>query len=83
MLAIYITAQNDRNGNPRRGWIIVDDSGVTVDFVDEGYSGREALAAAGYPRTHDTSRVEVTPREYASRVKRARDTARMMKGGAK
>lgn len=50
-IAIRIVAPNDRNGNPRRGWIIhrVEEGGAErvwtkkIGFVDEGYSGTGAL----------------------------------------
>ena len=50
-VAIKISAKNDINGNPRRGWIIYevtplfnDPTGTQAviektDFVDEGYTG--------------------------------------------
>lgn len=39
---IYVRTKNDRNGNPRRGWIIPAENGRKM-FVDEGYRGRDAL----------------------------------------
>ena len=42
MEAVYVNAGNDRNGNPRRGWIIVE-GGLHRAFVDEGYVGAAAL----------------------------------------
>lgn len=49
-LAIGVNAGNDRNGNPRRGWIILrvwDDKGragiARTGFVEEGYSGDTEL----------------------------------------
>jgi hypothetical protein len=52
--AIKINAKNDANGNPRRGWVILNTAeGYTacVDFVDEGYEGSQAVVKAGYPRS--------------------------------
>lgn len=46
LLAILVNAGNDRNGNARRGWIIVRVDGSNaekVGFVDHGYSGTGAL----------------------------------------
>ena len=37
---IYVEAVNDRNGNPRRGWVVTWMDNL---FVDEGYKGRDAL----------------------------------------
>lgn len=41
--ANYVRAQNDRNGNPRRGWQVFDGTGETIAFVWEGYRGESAL----------------------------------------
>lgn len=41
--ANYVRAENDRNGNPRRGWQVFDGTGETVAFVWEGYRGESAL----------------------------------------
>lgn len=65
MLAVYIATKNDRNGNPRRGWIVMDQSGEAVRFVEEGYRGNGALADAGLPDIPATSRLDVTPGEFA------------------
>ena len=40
---IYVKANNDVNGNPRRGWIVTWMDNL---FVDEGYSGRWSLYGA-------------------------------------
>ena len=64
MLAIYIDADNDRNGNPRRGWIITDSAGNFVAFIDEGYDGKSALANLGYGNISSTPRIEVKPSVY-------------------
>lgn len=43
--AVKIEADNDRNGNPRRGWLVYDQTGTYAAFVDEGYRGEQALRA--------------------------------------
>lgn len=63
MLAIYIAAKNSPNGNPQRGWIITNEIGEFVDFVDEGYRGSSALTYAGYS-CPSTGRIEVERRVY-------------------
>lgn len=64
-LAIHIDAGHTKNGNPRRGWIIADDGGSFIDFVDEGYYGHKALERAGYGHvTPTTTRIEVPPSVY-------------------
>lgn len=65
MLAIKINAGNDRNGNPRRDWIIADDDGDLINFVDEGYQGSTALKTSFYSNVTPTQEaIEVTPGTY-------------------
>lgn len=47
MIAIRVKATNDTNGNPRRGWLIVDDAGDTIEFVDEGLPGYRGAQIGG------------------------------------
>jgi hypothetical protein len=72
MLAIYIDAGNDKNGNPRRGWLIAASDGVITGFVDEGYAGRGALreACGNIPSTDEAIPVP------ASFYRRARKSSR-------
>jgi hypothetical protein len=63
MLAIYIDAGNDRNGNPKRGWIITDRDGAFTGFVDEGYGGIGILHQL-YGQIPSTQRIEVTKSVY-------------------
>ena len=64
MLAIYIDAGHSSSGNLRRGWIITNDNGEFVDFIDEGYEGSAALAHGGYGNCTPTSKLEVKPSVY-------------------
>lgn len=80
-IAVKISAPNDRNGNPRRGWLVYDvreqagrigecaDSDL-VAFVDEGYRGIGALRAR-FPRAHVLSEVSVSVAEYRAAAKAA------------
>ena len=45
MEAIRLNAGNDRNGNPRRVFVILRD-GEVIATADEGYRGRAALDEA-------------------------------------
>jgi hypothetical protein len=63
LLAIYLAAPNDNNGNPRRGWLVVNGEGTTIEFVDEGYNGNAELRRL-YPGLPDSGRIEVTAGFY-------------------
>lgn len=65
MLAIKIDAGHSRNGNPQRGWIIADDDGDLINFVDKGYQGSAALKTSSYGSVTPTQEaIEVTPGTY-------------------
>jgi hypothetical protein len=66
-IAIHINAGNDTNGNPRRGWIIVDSQGTAIDFIDEGYSGPGALKVSAYSGAALSDfTIDVSPSFYKS-----------------
>ena len=75
-----LRTDNDRNGNPRRLWLVyaVDEDTHTAEtaaLVDEGYQGRQCLLGVLSPAEYDAA-VElppavITPKEYNTR-KRAR-----------
>ena len=78
MLIQNLRTDNDRNGNPRRLWLIYGVSeGVAeiVAVVDEGYEGRrcllDVLSPAVYASAIELPAVDITPKEYSTR-KRAR-----------
>lgn len=60
MIAIYLNAGHDTNGNPRRGWVITEDNGDSIDYVDEGYRGGSALKVAGYEGIPVTGEIPTT-----------------------
>lgn len=63
MIAIHIKAENDTNGNPRRGFLVLEPHGVH-DFVTEGYLGESALREAGYTECPIVAIVNVQAKEY-------------------
>lgn len=66
-LAIHINAGHDTNGNPRRGWIIVDSQGAAIDFIDEGYAGTGALRTSAYSSAVPSDfTIDVSPSFYKS-----------------
>jgi hypothetical protein len=64
MLAISINAGNTKNGNPRRGWIIANNEGEFVDFIDEGYQGLGALKLSPYANAVPTPTIMVEASVY-------------------
>ena len=65
-MIIYIATKNDTNGNPRRGWIRIDSEGKALEWIEEGYEGRGAIA--GYNEAV-TMKITVAPAEF-KRLKR-------------
>ncbi len=63
VFAVKINAGNDRNGNPRRGWLVYTRDGVSLGFADEGYSGRQALTSL-FPNAVELAVVPTTPKAY-------------------
>jgi len=63
-MATYVRTKNDVNGNPRRGWMVSDEQGRMVGFVDEGYTGRPALRERFPDAVEVMHALEVTPAAY-------------------
>lgn len=69
MFAIHIKADNDRNGNPRRLFLMCSQHGPVV-AVNEGYEGEGAMDQAFIDgrttvgRLPVVSTINVTPTEY-------------------
>jgi hypothetical protein len=70
--AVYVTCTNDRNGNPRRAWIVSVEGKPDYAFL-EGYSGSSALPAKERAEIMKISiHVGVTPKFYNSIAKTAK-----------
>jgi hypothetical protein len=71
-IAIHINAGNDTNGNPRRGFIIVDSQGTAIDFIDEGYAGTGSLQTSAYSgATPSNFTIDVSPAFYKSALRQS------------
>ena len=64
MIAVHLNAGNDKNGNPRRLYVIFDADANAVAVVDEGYQGKGALKVAGWEGVPVTSTIMTTPAHY-------------------
>ena len=60
-MLIYTATTNDTNGNPRRGWIRTDNDGQALEWIEEGYEGRGAIANYN---EGVTMKITVQPAEY-------------------
>jgi hypothetical protein len=54
VVVLHVHADNTRDGNPRRCFVVVTTTGRVVETIDEGYAG-EAVVWARYPWFHHTS----------------------------
>ena len=70
-IAIHINAGRNRNGNPKRGWIIVNEEGEFIDFVDEGYQGTGALQTSAFGAAKPTPTIDVVPSVYRDAMRQA------------
>jgi hypothetical protein len=70
-MLVRVQAKYDVNGNPRRGWIQFSPSGDFIQFIDEGYQGRGAIAHLVMEGEADTIALNIEPKEY-NRLKKGR-----------
>ena len=63
VMAIKINAGHDRNGNPRRGWLVYTREGNYLGFIDEGYGGRRALTSL-FPNAVELAHIPLQPKTY-------------------
>lgn len=74
MTLVYVNAGNDRNGNPRRGWIHYTAHGTIVRFYNEGYDGRQAIPTRYIPTRYrkfadGSPALRITPGQYRDLVR--------------
>lgn len=72
-LAIHLNAGNDRNGNPRRLFLLVTvnkGEATVIDAINENYYGESAVSKAGYKNVPIIGRFDTTPSEYRDLLKR-------------
>jgi hypothetical protein len=65
LMLIKVNAQNDTNGNPRRGWIHYAIDGRFLGFYPEGYDdGGEILRGLRVNNCEGYPSINITPKEY-------------------
>jgi hypothetical protein len=64
-MLIKVNAQNDVNGNPRRGWIHLGADGGFLGFYLEGYDdGGEVMRELRKTESEAYPSLNITPKEY-------------------
>jgi hypothetical protein len=64
-MLVKVNAQNDTNGNPRRGWIHLQADGRFLGFYPEGYDdGGEVLRGIRKAEGEAYPSINITPKEY-------------------
>jgi len=63
-MLVRVVAENDTNGNPRRGWIQLAQDGNFIQFVDEGYEGHGAISDLVKSGEVESITVNIAPKEY-------------------
>lgn len=66
---IRLNASNDRNGNPRRCYVAINQSGDIVGVWDEGYKGYGAVPEDLQDKAHMAPTFLTTPGEYRDCLK--------------
>ena len=66
---IHLDAGHDRNGNPRRAYLIFDANGNTLACLDEGYKGIGVIPDNIYKNMIILAHIKTTPKEYRDYLK--------------
>lgn len=62
----HVKTTNDTNGNPRRSFLVFDESMNLLSIIEEGYQGNSAMQAE-FPNYHELKElysINVQPKEY-------------------
>lgn len=71
-MLIRVVTENTTSGNPRRGWVHVDQNGNYLTFIDEGYAGSEPIAELRKTGVAESITLHITPKQYNQLIKRER-----------
>lgn len=69
-MLIRVITTNTTSGNPRRGWVHVNEHGNFIAFIDEGYSGSEPIQQLRNAGVAESITLNITPKEYNQLKKR-------------
>lgn len=65
---LHLCATNDTNGNPRRVYVVFDETGAILETIDEGYQGISAVARK-YPKSVILGSFQTTPSQRRELLK--------------
>lgn len=65
----HMCADNDKNGNPRRIYALIDEEGYYVAAWDEGYKGSDAVPGEWRRAAYHAERARISVKEY-NRIRR-------------
>ena len=68
MEIVRLNAGNDRNGNPRRVYVVISD-GQVIRAYDEGYTGHSVVPEELKDKARDCATFPTTAAEYRSLLK--------------
>jgi hypothetical protein len=63
-MLIRVVCENTSMGNPRRGWVHVDERGNFNAFIDEGYLGSQPIQELLSAGEIESISVNITTKEY-------------------
>ena len=66
---IHYKANNDRNGNPRRVYVLFDDQNEALAAWDEGYSGYDAVPGDFRKKARNAETRDCSVKEYKDWLK--------------
>ena len=69
-MLIRVVTNNTTSGNPRRGWVHVNEHGNFIAFIDEGYSGSQTIQHLRDAGVAESITLHITPKEYNQLKKR-------------
>lgn len=60
----HYCANNDKNGNPQRCYVLINPEGDQVAAWDEGYLGSDAVPGIWRRMAYDADRINVSVKDY-------------------
>lgn len=71
LVCVHLCAPNDRNGNPRRAFLFINEHNAAVFLWPESYAGPDCVLQSLRPLAHRATRINVSAGELRSWLKSA------------